>query len=157
MATKPESSPELLENAKAYLNKVSSTRTYQGWDKELLQSVEATHASPGRVEFEFTVIEEMCNPLGILHGGCAATILDDLSSTALYTLGTDGKRPGQTVSRTLSLTYLRALPIGTRVRCVNEVIHSGKSLATLSARLETLDGKWCVACTHDKAVLKSKL
>src|SRR5690349_16076868 len=41
----------------------------------------------GEMEVEYIVREDMCNPMGTLHGGIAATILDDIVGTMVYAMG----------------------------------------------------------------------
>lgn len=43
-------------------------------------------ADPGRVSFSFTVRKDMINPIGTLHGGVTAAIMDDVIGATLYTL-----------------------------------------------------------------------
>ncbi|KAK2734544.1 hypothetical protein FQN57_001649 [Myotisia sp. PD_48] len=148
--------PTLEERASMFVNRVT-LNSFNGWDKEVLRGMKVISAQPGRTEFEFTVTDAMCNPNGMLHGGCSATILDILSTTALYTADGEKGDLRRSLSRTLSLTYLRPIAPGTRVRVVNKLVHAGKSLTSLSARIQTLDGKVCVTCVHDKAMLAPRL
>ncbi len=50
------------------------------WLNPVLLSVEE-----GVVVFKYTVRREMTNPIGILHGGVSAAIMDDAIGTAVYT------------------------------------------------------------------------
>jgi acyl-coenzyme A thioesterase 13 len=43
-------------------------------------------AEPGHLEFSYLIRNEMTNPLGILHGGVTAAIIDDLIGATLFTL-----------------------------------------------------------------------
>lgn len=43
-------------------------------------------AEPGHVAFSFTVRKDMINPIGTLHGGVTAAIMDDVIGATLYTL-----------------------------------------------------------------------
>lgn len=44
-------------------------------------------ADYGRLVADFTVREDMTNPGGVLHGGTATAILDDLIGAMVFTLG----------------------------------------------------------------------
>ena len=44
-----------------------------------------THGEPGRCVCEIKVSEEHTNSVGTLHGGFTATLVDIVSTTALYT------------------------------------------------------------------------
>lgn len=63
----------------------------------------------------------MCNKSGNMHGGCSTTILDNLSSTTLLTLAKPGFLDAGHVSRTITMTFLKALPVGTKTRIVCDV------------------------------------
>jgi uncharacterized protein (TIGR00369 family) len=104
--------------------------------------------------WSFTCGPELCNKGGNLHGGCAATLLDSLTSTVLLTIARPGFLDGGHVSRTLSCTYLRPVPMG--IECVVEcwVVAAGKRTANVRGEIRTKDGKVCVACVHDKAVFE---
>ena len=102
----------------------------------------------------FTAAPELCNKGGNLHGGCAATLLDSLTSTALLTIAKPGFLDGGHVSRTLSCTYLRPVPMGTECVVECRVVAAGKRTANLSGEIRTKDGKVCVTCVHDKAVFE---
>ena len=52
------------------------------WLNPVLLSV-----SEGEVVLQYTVRKEMTNPIGTLHGGVSAAIVDDAIGTAVYTLG----------------------------------------------------------------------
>jgi acyl-coenzyme A thioesterase 13 len=104
--------------------------------------------------WSFIAAPELCNKGGNLHGGCAATLLDSLTSTALLTIARPGFLDGGNVSRTLSCTYLRPVPMGTECVVECRVVAAGKRTANLSGEIKTKDGKVCVACVHDKAVFE---
>src|SRR2546423_2022838 len=101
--------------------------------------------------WSFIAAPELCNKGGNLHGGCAATLLDSLTSTALLTIAKPGFLDGGHVSRTLSCTYLLPVPMDTE--CVVEcwVVAAGKRMANVQGEIRTKDGKVCVSCVHDKA------
>lgn len=90
--------------------------------------------------------------MGNLHGGCAATIIDFLSSTILLGVSKPGFFSLGGVSRNLKITYLRPVPVGTEVRLVCQVIHTGRRLALLRAEILRADnGDLCVVGEHEKA------
>ena len=94
-----------------------------------------------------TVAPALCNKLGTLHGGCAATLVDVLTSTILLALA----QPGS-VSRSLGLKYVRAAPMGSEVLIVSELVHVGRKLALVRCEIRRADtGDVCVIGEHDKA------
>jgi acyl-coenzyme A thioesterase 13 len=46
-------------------------------------------ADTGSVSFRFRVRQDMINPIGTLHGGVTAAIMDDVIGAAVYTLNED--------------------------------------------------------------------
>ncbi|MCJ8152602.1 PaaI family thioesterase [Chryseobacterium sp. SSA4.19] len=43
-------------------------------------------AEEGRIEFQYTVREEWLNPMGNLHGGVTAAIMDDIIGATMFSL-----------------------------------------------------------------------
>lgn len=96
-----------------------------------------TEVAPGRAVFEGTPTAAFFNPLGTVHGGWTATILDSALGCCVHTLIKAGQ--GYTTVE-MKVNYVRALmPETGLVRCEGTVIHSGKSIATSEAKL--IDGK----------------
>ena len=78
------------------------------------------------------------NPMGSVHGGWFATMLDSALGCAVHTLMPAGR--GYTTAE-LSVNYVRGLsPKVGRVRAEGKVIHCGRQLATAEARLFGPDG-----------------
>jgi uncharacterized protein (TIGR00369 family) len=87
----------------------------------------------GRAIFEGEPGEEHYNPIGVVHGGYASTILDSALGCAIHTTLPAGV--GYT-SQTLEVKYLRPITRDTGVvRCEAEVIHRGRKMATSEAKL----------------------
>ncbi len=93
----------------------------------------------GRAVFEGTPGKFAYNPIGSVHGGWYATVLDSALGCAIHTSLPAGKIY-TTVD--LNVTFLRALTDRTGlVRCEAKVIHSGGSIATAEGRITDKDGK----------------
>ena len=91
----------------------------------------------GCAVFEGEPGEEHYNPIGVIHGGYASTILDSALGCAVHTTCPAGV--GYT-SQTLEVKYLRPITREvSRVRCAAEVIHRGRRTATSQARLIAAD------------------
>lgn len=92
-----------------------------------------TLVEDGRTVFECEPQEFHYNPMGVVHGGLAATLLDTAMACAVHT-----KLP-VTVSYTtleLKVNYIRPLTVKTgRVRCIGEVVHFGTRTATAEGRV----------------------
>ncbi|KAL4778345.1 HotDog domain-containing protein, partial [Aspergillus varians] len=112
-------------------------------------------ASPlpaAEISFLLTIAPKHCNYLGNLHGGCAATLFDTLSSMILLGVSKPGFFQRGGVSRHLDVTYLRPVPAGTKVRLVSKVVNIGKRLALLRSEIVRVDnGEVCMVSDHDKA------
>jgi uncharacterized protein (TIGR00369 family) len=92
----------------------------------------------GRALFQGTPGPQHFNPMGGVHGGWFATLLDSALGCAVHTLMPEGR--GYTTAE-LSVNYVRALsPKVGRVRAEGSVIHCGRQLATSQARLFGPDG-----------------
>jgi uncharacterized protein (TIGR00369 family) len=91
----------------------------------------------GRVVFTGEPGEEHYNPIGMVHGGYAATILDSVLGCAVHTTLPAGV--GYT-SLGLEVKYLRPILRDTgQVRCEGTVVHGGRKQATAEARLTAAD------------------
>ena len=92
----------------------------------------------GKAVFEGEPGEEHYNPIGVVHGGYAATLLDSALGCAVHTMMPVGR--GYTTAE-LSVNFVRGLgPTVGRVRAEGKVIHCGRQLATAEARLVGADG-----------------
>ncbi|KAL1953750.1 hypothetical protein VTO42DRAFT_2314 [Malbranchea cinnamomea] len=122
-------------------------RTYDIFIRDHVRFESASLGPPTTVTYRATVAPELCNKLGTLHGGCAATLVDVLTSTILLALG----QPGS-VSRSLGLKYVRAAPMGVDILITSELVHVGRKLALLKCEIRRADTRdVCVVGEHDKA------
>jgi uncharacterized protein (TIGR00369 family) len=93
----------------------------------------------GRAVFECEPAEYHYNPIGVVHAGLAATLLDSAMGCALATTLDAGV--GWTTLE-LKANFTRALTADTGlVRCVGTVVHPGRRIATTEARLEDREGR----------------
>ena len=93
----------------------------------------------GRVVFQGTPTFDFYNPIGTVHGGWAATLLDSCMGCAIQS--TLKKGYGYTTAE-LKLNLVRPLTEKTGpVRAEGKVIHVGKQIATSEGRLVGPDGK----------------
>ena len=109
-------------------------------------------ADPGRVVFALEPAEWMYNPIGSVHGGIAATVLDSCMGCALHTTLDAGV--GYTTTD-LHVRYVRAMTDATgRVLAEGRVIHAGRRTATAEGRLFVeRDGSLLAHATTGCAVL----
>jgi uncharacterized protein (TIGR00369 family) len=98
-----------------------------------LMNIRITEVERGRVVFEGTPEEYHYNPLGVVHGGMTATLLDSalgccvnscLDAGDLYT------------TLELKVNYLRPIRLETgRVRAVATVVHIGRTTALVEGKV----------------------
>jgi uncharacterized protein (TIGR00369 family) len=94
---------------------------------------------PGKAVFQGTPQLKHYNPLGTVHGGWYATLLDSAMGCAVHTMMPAGR--GYTTAE-LSLNIVRAASHATGpLRAIGTVIHCGKQLATAEGRIVGPDGK----------------
>jgi uncharacterized protein (TIGR00369 family) len=92
----------------------------------------------GRAVFQGTPGPAHLNPLGTIHGGWYATLLDSALGCAVHTMLPAGR--GYTTAE-LGVNLVRAIGNkAPRVRAEGKVIHCGRQLATAEARLYGPDG-----------------
>lgn len=93
---------------------------------------------PGSAVFQGTPKFEHLNPLGSIHGGWFATLLDSALGCAVHTMMPPGR--GYTTAE-LGVNLVKAItPKVPKVRAEGRVIHCGRQLATAEARIVGADG-----------------
>ena len=94
--------------------------------------------SEGQAVFQGTPGPAHLNPMGTVHGGWYATLLDSALGCAVHTMMPLGR--GYTTAE-LGVNLVRAIgPKVTRVRAEGKVIHCGRQLATAEGRIVGPDG-----------------
>jgi uncharacterized protein (TIGR00369 family) len=92
----------------------------------------------GRALFQGTPGPAHLNPMGTIHGGWYATLLDSAMGCAVHTMMPAGR--GYTTAE-LGVNLVRAIGSkAPRIRAEGKVIHCGRQLATAEARLYGPDG-----------------
>jgi len=95
--------------------------------------------SHGRAVFQGTPLLRHYNPLGSVHGGWIATLLDSCVGCAVHTTLAAGKAY---TTAELKINYVRAVTQRVPVlRAIGSVIHVGSRMATAEGRLVGPDGK----------------
>ena len=99
----------------------------------------------GRVVFEGTPGPHLYNPLGTVHGGYAATLLDSAVGCAVHSK----LIPGQAFTTLeLKVSYLKAMTEATGpVRAEGVVINMGRRAAFAEGRLTDADGRLYATAT----------
>jgi uncharacterized protein (TIGR00369 family) len=96
-------------------------------------------AEEGRVTFYLDPQEFHYNPLGSVHGGVIATMLDSAAGCAVHTTLPAGT--GYT-SLDLNVKFLRPITVATgRLACTGTVLQSGRRTALAEARMTDVKGR----------------
>jgi uncharacterized protein (TIGR00369 family) len=105
----------------------------------------------GMVSFELTPDARMMNPLGTIHGGITATLLDSAMACAVHST----LLPGSSYTTAqLNVHYLRSMQPGVGpVRATGTVIHRGRKQSTAEGKLVGPDGKLIAHATSACLIL----
>ena len=105
----------------------------------LLLGFDIVELGDGRVTFAVVPAEYHYNPIGVVHGGVAAALLDTVMGCAVQS-----KLPRGRAYTTLDVQvrYLRPLTVATgRVFGTGTIVHSGGRIATAEGRIVDESGK----------------
>jgi uncharacterized protein (TIGR00369 family) len=132
--------PTGLEAIRALMN---GTSDYRGIAH--LLDFKPVIAEEGFVVFEGHPTRSVYNPIGTVHGGYAATLLDSAMGCAVHTR----MKPGQGYTTLeLKVAYHRAMSdTSGPVRAEGKVISLGRRAAFAEGRLLDKDGKLCATAT----------
>src|SRR5256885_11267100 len=87
----------------------------------------------GRAIFEGEPDESLYNPIGVVHGGYAMTLLDSAMGCAVHSTLAAGE---SYTTLEVKANFVRAITVDTgRVRCEGVVVHRGGTVATAEGRL----------------------
>jgi uncharacterized protein (TIGR00369 family) len=93
----------------------------------------------GRAEFHATPEYRHFNPIGSIHGGFAATILDSAMACAIHSL-LDAGQTYTTIE--FKITFVRGMtPETGPIRCIGEVINVGRRLGVSQGEIIDANGK----------------
>ncbi|MFT5917719.1 MAG: hypothetical protein ACJAWV_002752 [Flammeovirgaceae bacterium] len=91
----------------------------------------------GELTVSIKVRKEMTNPMGILHGGMSALIMDEVIGGGVYTLNRDTFF----TSVNLSVDFLSSIPMGENVIAKCQIVRAGKTIVNAECQLFTEDDK----------------
>jgi len=124
-----------------------------------LLNFDLVEVSEGHAVFAVDPEEYHYNPIGVVHGGLAATLLDSAMGCAVHSKLPPGA--GYTTLE-IKVNFIRAMTVETgRVRCEAKIVHSGARTATAEGRIVDEAGKLyahgtttCLILSHEKAQRK---
>lgn len=104
-----------------------------------LFGMEILSLEEGAASFSIQSLPTAANPLGNLHGGACATLLDSVMGCSVHTTLPAGVGYG---TLELKVNYIRSVPVDGRTLVgTGTVIHVGRSTATAEGKVVDEDGK----------------
>ncbi len=93
----------------------------------------------GHVTLSLATRDDMRNPLGTLHGGVCATLLDSAVGCAIHSALPAGV---SYATLEIKVNYIRSVPTdGRRIIATGRTIHVGRTTATAHGEVHDEDGK----------------
>ena len=100
---------------------------------------DVVHLEEGAVRFTMQALPSAANPLGSLHGGACATLLDSVMGCAVHTTLPAGVGYG---TLELKVNYIRTVPVdGSTLTGYGSTIHVGRSTATAEGKVVDEQGR----------------
>ena len=104
-----------------------------------LLGFDLVEVEPGHAVFEVNPGEQHYNPIGVVHGGLAMTLLDSAMGCAVQTHMPAG---GGYTTLEAKTNLVRPITAATgKLRAIGKLVHLGKRVATAEGRLEDAAGK----------------
>jgi acyl-coenzyme A thioesterase 13 len=125
---------QVVQRLKAYLGRelTDGLSPFGNWLRGTFRKVEE-----GSLTIEFTIREDMSNPIKILHGGVTAAIMDDTMGMTVASLGRDTFYT--TVN--LSIDYLSSAKIGDTITASTKINREGKNIVNVDCLIVNAEGK----------------
>jgi uncharacterized protein (TIGR00369 family) len=108
-------------------------------------------AEEGKVQFEAIADDRHLNPLGGVHGGFSATVMDAVTGCAVHTMLEAGVGYG-TVD--LNVKMLKAVPKNVQLIAEGKVVHLSKSIGVSEGSLKDRDGTLYAHATATCMILR---
>jgi uncharacterized protein (TIGR00369 family) len=104
-----------------------------------LFGIQAGSVAPGRVTMVLPIGEYLYNPIGSVHGGAAATLLDSVMGCAVHSLLSQGQAYA---TLEIKINYLRAITDALdEVTAEGRIIHLGRKAAFAEGKIVDDSGK----------------
>jgi len=113
------------------------------WLNPTLLSAEA-----GKLEFSYVIREEMTNPMGILHGGTTAAIIDDAVGATVFSLG----KSNMYTTVNLAVDYFASAKAGDTIIAVATIIKNGNQIINTSCEVWNGDRTRMIAKGHSNLI-----
>ena len=99
-------------------------------------------SEPGRTTWTMTADERFANAAGILQGGFLSAFIDSAMGASAVTFVEEGRKVF-VANAEMKVSFLKAVPLGTKLTCVAEVVSGGRRAAFVEASVS--DGERLVA------------
>ncbi|TMM55935.1 PaaI family thioesterase [Maribacter algarum] len=113
------------------------------WLNPTLLSAEA-----GKLEFSYVIREEMTNPMGILHGGTTAAIIDDAVGATVFSLG----KPNFYTTVNLAVDYFASAKAGETIIAVASITKNGNQIINTNCEIWNADRSRMIAMGHSNLI-----
>jgi acyl-coenzyme A thioesterase 13 len=97
----------------------------------------------GSLTMEFLVRKEMCNPGGILHGGIATSMMDDIIGITVFSLGNQIFYS----SVNMSVDFLYSAKPDEKLIVKSNIVRIGKKIAHAEGEIRNEAGQIIAKCT----------
>lgn len=109
------------------------------------------NVAQGWAEFHAVADHRHLNPMGGVHGGFAATVLDSVTGCAVHTALAPGERYG-TVD--LNVKLLKPVPVGKKLIATAEVVHRSRRIGVANGLLK--DAQGCIYASGSATCMISR-
>ncbi|KAF9428543.1 hypothetical protein BGZ94_001982 [Podila epigama] len=129
----------------------------KGWSHDCFHRAKVVAADENSATFEFTVQKSDCNFSNNFHGGAIATLIDNLTTAALFTRERKYFQFAG-VSTDLHVTYVSAATLGMTVLLECKVVKVGSGLAnTVATVTDKATGRVLATASHTKFNTDSRM
>eukprot|EP01133_Synstelium_polycarpum_P013673 gene13673-16101_t len=137
-------------NEEKLLALLEQWKAMTGYDSAVLRKMNYDFFDPQKamVQFSMTVVPELCNLMSNLHGGAIATIIDVVSSISLFAVDPDRMAPS--VSVDLSVSYLGAAPLNSKIIIQATALKNGRNLGFTDTTILNEKGMVLAKASHTK-------
>jgi len=113
------------------------------WLNPTLLSAEA-----GELELSYVIREEMTNPMGILHGGTTAALIDDAVGIAVWSLG----KPNMYTTVNLAVDYFASAKAGDTIIAKTSITKNGNQIINTACEVWNADRTRMIAKGHSNLI-----
>lgn len=106
-----------------------------------------------RMVADYLIRDDMVNPVGVLHGGAASAILDDLCGILVFALG----REYAYTSVNLTMDFLNPARQGEVITAEARLVRAGRNIIHVEGSISNVEGKLIAKCSTNLVQTSLKL